>query len=525
MKSDGTGGGLFRLLARNYLLFTLALMLLAGGVYMLWSYKLEKVYAETDWSGIVSGGALQAGDYASVSRRLSYGSGFAVADKDGRTLYSSADAFAVPLTPGEIECVPSYDAEYFAQTTQLVQDGAVCHLVTLTAADAATVPQEMSVLLDKNYRVLSGGLGDGRKEYTESEFMYLTGKKPEGYELTRCGFTAGDGSRLTALFYRKILSADEYQSMYSSAWRVWLVFVPLYICAAGLFIWWLDRRIRRPLDRLNAAVLAQTEGRRVQASGAEGPEEIRRISESFDRLSGQLEESEQERRRLDESRQKMIADISHDLRTPVTVIAGYADAICDGKVPPEEQEQYLRAIQHKAAELSELINEFHEYGKTGHPEFALHQERADICEFSRQYLAAKYDEVQLAGFALRVGISEKPIFCMIDALQFRRCLDNLISNSLRHNRLGTMLFYDVRAYDGAAHIIVADNGDGIPPERAASIFEPFVVGDEARSGGGSGLGLSIARTIIEKHGGSIELSASPPAGRSTQFVITLPTVK
>ena len=232
--------------------------------------------------------------------------------------------------------------------------------------------------------------------------------------------------------------------------------------------------------------------------------------------------SERQRRILDEGRQKLIADISHDLKTPITVIAGYIDAICDGKVPPEEQTRYLRAIQSKAEALTELVNAFHEYSKVEHPEFILHPERTDLCEFLREYLAVKYEEIDLAGFSLEISIPERAIFCQLDPLQFRRVLDNLLSNALRHNRLGTVLFLDVDVEKSFALVRVADNGSGIPPERIPYIFEPFVVGSDARSGTGSGLGLAITRRIMEKHGGTISLTPHPAPGRSTEFVLRLP---
>ena len=157
-----------------------------------------------------------------------------------------------------------------------------------------------------------------------------------------------------------------------------------------------------------------------------------------------------------------------------------------------------------------------------HPEFVLHTERTDLCEFLREYLAGKYDEIDLAGFSLEVSIPERPVFCALDQLQFRRVLDNLLSNALRHNRLGTVLFFDVSAEEGAAVLRVADNGAGIPPDRIKYIFEPFVVGSDARSGTGSGLGLSITKRIVEKHGGAVFLSPRPAPGRSTEFVLRLP---
>lgn len=253
-----------------------------------------------------------------------------------------------------------------------------------------------------------------------------------------------------------------------------------------------------------------------------GTWEIRRIGESFDRFSERLAESEAERRRLDEGRQKLIADISHDLKTPITVISGYIGAICDGKVPPEQTERYLRAIQAKAETLTDLVNAFHEYSKVEHPEFLLYPERTDLAEFLREYLASKYDEIDLAGFSLSVSIPDHPVLCSVDPLQFRRVLDNLLSNALRHNRLGTVLYFDLDAGGSMALLRMGDNGAGIPPDRAARIFDPFVVGSDARTGGGSGLGLAITRRIMEKHGGSITLAARPSPGRSTEFLLRLP---
>ena len=327
---------------------------------------------------------------------------------------------------------------------------------------------------------------------------------------------------MTVLLREVQLSDAVYAQRYQSSWKIWLLFLPLYLLSAGLFIWWLSCRIGRPLRRLNDAVVSQAEGRMVRVGNCGGTREIRRIGESFDRFSDRLAESEAERRRLDQGRQKLIADISHDLKTPITVIAGYIDAICDGKVPPQEQERYLRAIQGKAAALTELVNAFHEYSKVEHPEFVLHTQPTDLCEFLRAYLAEKYDEIDLASFGLEVDLPDHPIRCALDPLQFRRVLDNLLSNALRHNRLGTMLFFRVSAQDNQAVLSVADNGVGIPPQRARDIFEPFVVGSDARSGQGSGLGLSITRRIMELHGGSISLSTRPSSGQGTEFVLTLP---
>lgn len=298
--------------------------------------------------------------------------------------------------------------------------------------------------------------------------------------------------------------------------------MPLYLADAGLFIWWLRRRIARPLRKLNDAVAAQAAGHSVRVGDCGGPREIRRIAESFDRFADRLDASEAERRRLDAGRQKLIADISHDLKTPVTVICAGVDAVCDSKVPPEDVPRALRVIRQRADTLARLVDTFHEYSKTEHPDFTLHCERTDVCEFVREYLAAKYDEISMAGFSLEPDIPDAPIFCLVDRLQFTRALDNLFSNALRHNRLGTVLFTDVAGENGAAVIRVADNGEGIPPRaartsssrssRATTRARPPAAGWGCRSRGAS-WSATAARWSWRR---------APPPGRSTEFVITLP---
>src|SRR5699024_9876278 len=140
----------------------------------------------------------------------------------------------------------------------------------------------------------------------------------------------------------------------------------------------------------------------------------------------------------------------------------------------------------------------------------------------RAWLAARYDEIDLAGFSLEPAIPEAPAYCMVDELQLRRALDNLLTNALRHNRLGTLLFVEAEPGPQKVTVRIADNGEGIPLERRKTIFEPFVTGSDARTGAGSGLGLAITRRILEKHGGSIRLNEKPAPGRATEFVLTLP---
>lgn len=521
MKSKPVPGSLFSLLVRNYLLFTLTLLVIAGGIFRLWDKQLERLYQPPDWAGLMTDGGLASGDYQRLARYTGdTGSSFAVYDGEGLLIYASGSGFDPVCTPDELACVQPWDADTAVTTfTQSNGDKGSRYLVIRQSMADGSVD---TMVLNSSYEVIFGGLEEGKTVYTPQEFLYLSGKRFPDAFLTRGSFVSREGDPMTVLLREAMISDADYMKRYQESWKVWLLFIPLFLLSAGLFIWWLSRRIGRPLRRLNDAVVSQSEGRMVRVGDCGGTREIRRIGESFDRFSDRLAESEAERQRLDQGRQKLIADISHDLKTPITVIAGYIDAICDGKVPPEEQERYLRAIQGKAAALTELVDAFHEYSKVEHPEFVLHTQPTDLCEFLRAYLADKYDEIDLAGFGLDIDLPDRALRCQLDPLQFRRVLDNLLSNALRHNRLGTMLFFRLTETEGKALLTVADNGAGIPPQRIKFIFEPFVVGSDARSGQGSGLGLSITRRIMELHGGSITLSPRPAAGKGTEFLLTLP---
>lgn len=515
-----TQGSLFGLLVRSYLLFTLTLLLIAAGLFWLWNSRLDRIYQPSDWDRLLEDPALGSGSYQALTGYLRPGRGdFAIYDGSGKLVYASGEGFDGAYTAAELACIPRYGEPVVIDVYHSTQeDGSLRHLLVRTVySEGVQYPDPELMALDEHLHVIFGGFGDGRTSYTQREFQLLSSN-----ELFRAPFRTDDGSPMTAVLRITLLSDEAYQTAYQESWKIWLLFLPLYLGITALFIWRLRRTIARPLRRLNDAVVAQSENRQVELGHWDGPREIRRIGESFDRFSLQLAESEAQRRQMDQDRQKLIADISHDLKTPITVIAGYIDAICDGKVPPQEQERYLRAIHGKAEALTELVNAFHEYSKVEHPEFVLHPERTDLCEFLREYLARKYDEIDLAGFSLEVSIPERPVFCPLDPMQFRRVLDNLLSNALRHNRLGTALFFDISAGTKTALLRMGDNGSGIPPERAKRIFDPFVVGSEARSGKGSGLGLSITRRIMEKHGGSIALNPHPTPGRSTEFLLELP---
>ena len=193
-------------------------------------------------------------------------------------------------------------------------------------------------------------------------------------------------------------------------------------------------------------------------------------------------------------KQRMLADISHDLKTPITVIQGYAKAVSDGLTDKETEKQYLKTIFTKTENLTEMINTFYDYSKLEHPEFSLVREKQDLAEFVREYLADKYNEIDLQGFTLEVEIPEEVMEYSFDGVQLKRVFDNIFSNAFKHNKPGTVIYFTLQQTDKTIRMEIGDNGTGIPKEIQENLFEPFTVGDDSRNNKqGSGLGLAVAK--------------------------------
>ena len=208
----------------------------------------------------------------------------------------------------------------------------------------------------------------------------------------------------------------------------------------------------------------------------------------------------------EKKRNLMISDIAHDLRTPITTISGYAQALTDGLVKEEDKQSYLEAIRDKSAGMNDLIQLLFDYTRLDNKGFVLNRSSVDVCELVRECAALLYTDAEAAGMELEVNIPEEVINEDIDRPQFMRVINNLMVNAVRHNKKGNTVGVFVFNDNNRTRIAVADKGEAIPDDKAGHLFEPFFMGDESRnSKGGSGLGLSVAKKITDMHGYSLEL--------------------
>ncbi len=223
------------------------------------------------------------------------------------------------------------------------------------------------------------------------------------------------------------------------------------------------------------------------------------------------QEREAEQKEFDRKRNLMLSDIAHDLRTPMTTVNGYANALADGMVQDvHQQAAYLAAIQRKSHRMNDLINLLFEYVKLDSEGFSLDRKPHDLCEIARENAALIYSDVEGAGMTLEAEIPDEPIMVSVDEVQISRVITNLLTNAMRHNDRGTRIMLCLFRQEDVIHLMVADSGTIIPEELEEHLFEPFSRGDTSRrSSGGSGLGLSIAKKIVEMHGWKMRLVQQP----------------
>ena len=210
----------------------------------------------------------------------------------------------------------------------------------------------------------------------------------------------------------------------------------------------------------------------------------------------------------------LVTYLAHDLKTPMTTVSGYAQALSDGLVKDSEKQEYLDAIKTKTERMNEMINMLFDYTKLNSEGFTVSTEKLDLAEFLREIAASAYTDIEEAGDELDVDIPGETLEADIDRVQMTRVINNLLTNAVRHNAAGTRINVTLRQDGEDLIIFIADSGDMIPEKLAEGLFQPFVMGDESRqTKGGTGLGLSIAKKIVELHGATIKLSQKPEVAR------------
>lgn len=459
-----------------------------------------------------------------------------ILDENNNVIYSVGDGKKVKsYTQRELEFIKNYDGSgMLVNSYKFKNDGEEIALIIREDFSYNQSDETVSdynegwfEIIDKDLNVVFRSIGmdeNSNLSYTKEELGYLLGTSPEKYNITKYSFKNSLNESRTLIIKEKHVNEEEFMERLDS-WSIGSIriFIVVYIVCIILFVMLLRKKVKKPLKKLEDAMYSLAEGKSKSLIEYRGPKEFVQICDAFNIMVNKLENSEIEKDRLSNDKQRILSDISHDLKTPITTIQGYSKALVDGVISKNDLDKYLNIIYAKSTRLNDLINMFYEYSKLEHPDFQLVFNEVDLSECIRSYLAIKYEDLLDAGFDLEVNIPDEVLLCNIDKIQFLRILDNLLGNSVKHNPKGTTIYFELIRENDNYKIIVADNGVGISEEISKNIFDAFTVGDESRTNKeGSGLGLAIVKKIVEMHKGTIQLKINNDAEYVTVFEITMP---
>jgi signal transduction histidine kinase len=262
-------------------------------------------------------------------------------------------------------------------------------------------------------------------------------------------------------------------------------------------------------------------------------DEIGRLGTEFNAMVEQLEQSKAHRDRLEASRRDLIAAVSHDLRTPLASIRAMIEALNDGVVTdPETVSRYLHTVQNETHHLTALIDDLFELSQIDAGALKLHVEPTSLADLVSDALESMAPQAERKNVHLQGQVEGVPPRVPLDAPRMQRVLYNLITNAIRHTPADGTITLTVKGEPGRVELTVADTGEGIPEGDLPYVFDRFYRGEPARTrdsvpaarsaATGAGLGLAIARGIVEAHGGTISAVSAP--GQGATFRVVLPAV-
>lgn len=277
----------------------------------------------------------------------------------------------------------------------------------------------------------------------------------------------------------------------------------------------MSRSLTAPLNNLAAAAQAIGARNLSQRVEEKGSDELKAVARSFNEMAATLEQAEQLRRNL-------LADVAHELRTPLSILQGNLRAILD-EVYPLNQAEMARLYEHTRF-LSRLVNDLHELAQAEARQLPLHRQETNLAQLVKTTAESFRPGADEKGVTLDIVLPDDSPSLQVDPARLTQVLQNLLANALRHTPAGGKITLRLEAHPESLHLVVADTGEGIPAEYLPHIFDRFYRTDPARSRdrGGAGLGLAIARAIIEAHDGRITATSSGIPGEGSIFTIQLP---
>ena len=302
-----------------------------------------------------------------------------------------------------------------------------------------------------------------------------------------------------------------------------IVVLILAVTAFGLCTWTYHGVIT-PLAQLKVATKNIKEGNLDFTIEKMGVEEIGNLCEDFEEMRKRLKQTNEEKLAFDKENRELISNISHDLKTPITAVKGYVEGIMDGVADtPEKMNRYIRTIYNKANEMDRLINELTFYSKIDTNRIPYTFNKIHVKDYFEDCSDDLSVELESSGVSLTYfDYLEEDAIVIADAEQLKRVINNIISNSLKYmNKPKGVINIRLRDVGDFIQIEIEDNGKGIAQKDLANIFDRFYRTDASRnsSKGGSGIGLSIVKKIMEDHGGQVWATSKEGTGTTMYLAL------
>lgn len=315
----------------------------------------------------------------------------------------------------------------------------------------------------------------------------------------------------------RLMFASEHDLMLAT---VLLVFAGGMAMTLGFFLASAITNRIRSLEKASQTLAAGQLSARVPVQGRD---EIASLAASFNQMAAQLEAADAKQREVERLRSDLVAWVGHDLQTPLASIRAVLEALADGMVDdPDAVQRYLQTAQRDVRSLSLLIDDLFQMAQIDAGGLRLDLTPNSLSDLISDTLESFSALAVRQGVTLEGSVSPDVDPVCMDAPRIGRVLNNLVGNAIRHTPAGGSVQLRARRNSSRVEVVVSDSGEGIRPEDIPHIFERFYRGEKSRSRatGGAGLGLAIARGIVEAHGGEIKLESNPNQG--TRFIFFIP---
>ena len=307
-----------------------------------------------------------------------------------------------------------------------------------------------------------------------------------------------------------------YSMNYETARSVdlWFTILAGIIDILAIIMWfWIYRKILVPLDKMRIAIKKIADGDFDYELDEKDFVEIPFLYNDFEKMRIKLKENEEEKILSENAARELVSNISHDLKTPLTAIRGYVEGILDGVASsPQKVRDYLNTIYNKTNDMTKLIDELLYYSRVTGNKVSYNFERTNVKDFFDEYVKDLYLELETVKikFSYTANVDADTVID-IDREQIKRALNNIIANAVKYmDKENPEIHLIVKETVDAINIRISDNGRGIAEKDLPHIFERFYRSDASRNTklGGSGIGLSIVKKVIEIHEGSVAMSKS-----------------